>query len=338
MTTIGIGTEKGGFVLNRSNGTWTVTRPHFPGWKVTTWSTTPQGNYLAAVASNWFGSTLHRSGDLENWEQVPNGPAYPDGGPKFNQIWTIHQHGTALLAGVDEAGLFRSHDDGLTWEPVTALNDHPSRPGWFPGLGGLCAHHILSDDDRIWVGISAVGVFRSDDGGDTFERHDQGVKPTGDDPEPLFCVHGLCADPSDPNRIWRQDHTGVYRSADGADSWERIENGLPAAFGFAIRRDDASGRLFVVPLESDTNRLPVDGSFAAYRSDDDGDSWQVAGTGWDDSATYTTVLRGAMDTDGSGGVFFGTTGGDVWATDDSGDHWERIPHGFPRILSVKALG
>jgi hypothetical protein len=338
MTTIGIGTEKGGFVLRDGADGWSVEGPMFPGWKVPAWGVTPTGSYLAALASNWFGPGLHRSDDLNKWEPVSKAPEYPEDGPTFNQIWTIHAHDNTLLAGVDEAGLFRSLDDGDTWEPVSALNDHESRPGWFPGQGGLCAHHILTAGDRIWVGISAVGVFRSEDGGVSFERRDVGVTSPGDDAQgDVFCVHGLASDPDNPDHIWRQDHTGVYRSTDGADSWQRIENGLPAAFGFPIRRDAVTGRLFVVPLEADANRLPVEGALRAYRSDDDGESWKVAGQGWDSGSTYSAVLRGAMDTDGAGGVFFGTTGGDVWATVDSGDSWERLPHSFPRILSVKVL-
>jgi len=338
MTTIGIGTEKGGFVLRDGDGEWRLEGPLFPGWKVTAWGVTPEGSHLAALGSNWFGPALHRSDDLETWDQVAHGPEYPEDGPTLKEIWTIHSHGNSLLAGVDEAGLFRSHDDGHTWEPVAALNEHESRPGWFPGLGGLCAHHILSEGDRIWVAISAVGVFRSDDDGASFHRHDEGVTPTAEDPQLGYCVHGLAADPDDPDRIWRQDHSGVYRSTDGADSWERIESGLPAAFGFPVRHDSRSGRLFLVPLESDGNRLPVDGALRAYRSDDGGDNWMVSGTGWNSASTYTTVLRGAMDTDDEGGVFFGTTGGDVWATRDSGDSWSQVPHGFPRILSVSVLG
>lgn len=336
MATIGIGTEKGGFVLRDEAGNWEVEGPLFPGWKVTTWAKTPGDHYLAALASNWFGPAIHRSPDLVDWEQVPAGPEYPEDGPKLNQVWTIRPHGNALLAGVDEAGLFRSHDDGLNWEPVSALNEFPGRDDWFPGLGGLCAHHILTAGDRIWVGISAVGVFRSDDDGASFRRFDQGVStPDGGDGD-AFCVHGIVSDPADPNHIWRQDHSGVYVTTDGAESWERIEDGLPARFGFPIARDPVSGRVFVIPLAADTNRLPVDGSLRAYHSED-GRTWQVSGTGWEDSATYTTVLRGAMDTDGDGGVFFGTTGGDVWTTADSGDHWSKVPHSFPRILSVRVL-
>ncbi|MDX1448877.1 MAG: exo-alpha-sialidase [Acidimicrobiia bacterium] len=337
MTTIGIGTEKGGFVLRDATDGWRVDGPLFPGWKVTTWSGTPEGHYLAALASNWFGPAIHRSPDLVEWEQIPSGPSYEGESPKLNQIWTIHIHGDTLLAGVDEAGLFRSHDDGLTWEPVPALNDFSGRSEWFPGLGGLCAHHILTAGDSIWVGISAVGVFRSDDGGASFRRCDRGISGVDGGEADAYCVHGIVADPDDPDHIWRQDHSGVYVSEDGAESWERIEEGLPSNFGFPVARDAKSGRVFVVPLEADTNRLPVNGALRAYFSED-GRTWQPSGEGWDDAATYTTVLRGAMHTDGLGGIYFGTTGGDVWASLDSGDHWAKIPHSFPRILSVRVLG
>ena len=147
----------------------------------------------------------------------------------------------------------------------------------------------------------------------------------------------VLADPGDPDTIWRQDHSGVYRTTDGADSWQRIEQGLPANFGFPIVRDPGSGALFVVPLEADVNRTPVEGRFAAYRSTDGGESWQASGVGWPDKPTYDTVLRGAMAVDGDGGVYAGTTGGRLWATDDAGDSWHELPGTFPRIHAVAVL-
>lgn len=337
MQTIGIGTEKGGFIARRTTDGFDITGPLFPGWKVTTWGRTPGGAYLAALGSNWFGPAVQRSTDLEEWEQVPGTPTYPEGGPKLEQIWRFRPEGDRLYAGVAEAGLFRSDDDGLNWEPVAAINEHPQREHWHPGLGGLAAHHILTDGERVVVGISAVGVFRSDDRGETFEPADDGVTNTVTDPRPGWCVHGLVADPDDPDRIWRQDHSGVYRTTNGGRRWERIEEGLPSRFGFPVVRDDASGRLFVVPLTSDENRLPVDGRFRVWRSDDDGDSWHESGTGWPDGATWTAVLRGAMDVDGDGGVVAGTTSGDLWLTEDAGDTWTALPADFPRILSVCVL-
>lgn len=332
---LAIGTEKGGYIID---GEGDVTGPLFPGWKVSSFGRTPDGNYLAGLGSNWFGAAVHRSPDLKDWTQIENGPTYGESRP-LNQMWTFHTVGDRIWAGVAEAGLFFSDDGGDSWQPVDGLNEHRTRSEWQPGFGGLCAHRILTDGDRIWVGISAVGVFRSDDGGQTWELKNDGVPAAGvpDDsprPEVGYCVHNLDHDPDAPQRMWRQDHMGVFRSDDGGDSWERIENGLPAGFGFVMRRDHASGRLFVLPLEADANRVPVEGRFGAYMSEDGGDSWSPAGTGWPDSPTYTSVLRGAVAADGNGRIALGTTGGKVWLTEDTGDTWRELSPTFPRIEAV----
>lgn len=351
MTTLAVGTEKGSWLLQRDGaGTWEVEGPFFPGWRVTALGRAADGTYLAATGSGWFGPGVHRSADLRSWEQVPDGPAFGDGGPRLEQVWTFATSPSGrVLCGVAEAGVFASDDHGLTWSPLESFNAHPTRAAWQPGAGGMCAHKVLLDGERMWVAASAIGVFRSDDGGATFVPRNAGIslavpeeageeaQPDGaseDVPEIGYCVHGVVADPDDADLIWRQDHMGVYRTADGGDSWERIERGLPAGFGFPIVRDDASGALFVVPLAADVNRTPVDGRFAAWRSTDGGDSWSLSGDGWPDEPTYTSVLRGAAATDGDGGVYLGTTGGDLWATADAGDHWQRLPGRYPRIAAV----
>ncbi|MDH3307408.1 MAG: exo-alpha-sialidase [Acidimicrobiia bacterium] len=338
--TLAIGTEKGGFLLDHTAAGWTVRPPLFPGWKVTAFGRAPSGEYLLAVGSNWFGAAIHRSRDLSTWDQVIAGPSYEGLDRPLTQIWTLATQGTRIYAGVDEAGLFRSDDDGVTWQPVTGLNEHETRPGWVPGLGGLAAHRILTDpgnDDRIWCAISAVGLFRSDNGGETWDTKNHGIRQ-GLEIEDFdgigFCVHSVTLDPDNPDHLWRQEHTGVFRSTDGGDSWEPIEKGLPAVFGMIMTRDHASGRLFVIPLESDERRLPVDGRFGVYRSDDNGDTWMPSGTGWPQEPTYTSVLRGAMTADQTGGIFLGTTGGQVWASADLGETWERLPLVVPRILTV----
>ena len=340
---IAVGTEKGGYLVDDSGGGWDVTGPMFPGWKVTAFGETPNGTHLAAVGSNWFGIGIHRSADFEEWEQIDAPPSWPeDTGRKMEQVWTFHTAGDRVWAGVAHAGLFVSEDQGVTWSPVAGLNEHRTRGDWQPGLGGLCAHRVMVDGDTQWVAISAVGVFRSDDGGDTWELRNDGVNPAGvpeDAPRPEvgYCVHCVAHDRDERSRIWRQDHTGVYRTSDGGDSWERIESGLPAAFGFVMWRDDSSKRLFTVPLEADANRVPVDGRFRVYASDDDGDSWQVSGTGWSDAADYTGVLRGAFDGDDHGTVCVGTTGGKLWLTRDNGDTWNRLEPSFPRIGAISIL-
>jgi photosystem II stability/assembly factor-like uncharacterized protein len=185
-------------------------------------------------------------------------------------------------------------------------------------------------------------VFRSDDGGKTFGRFDEGVTPTvSPDKDEVgdlgYCVHAVVADPERSDVIWRQDHKGVYRTTDGGAHWEEIEKGLPANFGFVMVHEGSTGALFTVPLEADVNRLPVDGDLAAFRSFDGGDTWERSGSGWPSGPQYTGVLRKSATTDGNGGVWFGTTGGDVYESTDVGDTWRALPFSVPRILSVAAL-
>jgi photosystem II stability/assembly factor-like uncharacterized protein len=189
----------------------------------------------------------------------------------------------------------------------------------------------------MWVGISAVGVFRSEDGGDTWTPVNQGVEQAAPDeraPEIGYCVHGLAADPSNPDTIWRQDHMGVYRTTDGGDNWKKIEQGLPAGFGFPMVRDGQSGRLFVMPLVGAENRTPPGGRLTAYVSTDGGDSWQPFGNGLPDHPVYAGVLRGAMAGNGEGTIAFGTTAGTVHVTEDAGDRWFNLDLTLPRILAV----
>jgi photosystem II stability/assembly factor-like uncharacterized protein len=343
MKRIAVGTEKGAYLLKGSDSSWTVEGPIFPGWKVTAFGRARDGSHLAAVGSNWFGIGIHRSSDFEEWVETETPPAWPEGsGRKMEQIWAFHDDGERLWAGVADAGLFVSDDGAATWAPVPGLNEHRTRDDWGPGFGGLCAHRILTGADRIWVGISAVGCFRSDDGGVTWEAKNEGVPPVdsaedAERPEVGYCIHGLAHDAIDPNRIWRQDHRGVFRTSDGGDTWTRIEDGLPAGFGFVIWRHPGTGRLLTVPLHSDGSRVPVDGRLRAYVSDDDGDSWQVAGTGWSDSPQFTGVLRGAFGGDESGGFCFGTTGGKIWLTADTGETWRELKPAFPRIAAIRIL-
>lgn len=341
-STLLVGTDKGGYVLTESANGWEVAEPLFPGWRVTAFGRAGDGTHLAGTASGWFGPGIHRSDDLQEWTPVEQGPGYPADGPALEQVWSFATapDGT-LWCGVAEAGLFRSDDHGVTWAPVPAFNEHPTRDQWQPGAGGMCLHRIILDGDRIWAAASAIGVFRSDDGAGTFVPRNAGVDAAVPDggpvPEVGYCVHSLVGDPDDPSRLWQQNHKGVFRSTDSGDSWTRIETGLPAAFGFPMVRDGASGNLFVAPLSADTDRTPVDGDFAVYRSTDDGDSWHRSGTGWPAEPTYDSVLRGAMVGDDDGGIWLGTTSGQVWCTRDSGDIWTRLPGVYPRINALAVV-
>ena len=342
-----VGTEKGAFVCRSGpdRQRWDIEGPLFKGWKVTASGRSPSGRYLLATTSQVYGAALHVSPDLQTWRQIDKGPAYPEGGErKLNQIWTFRCGSTRHYAGVDEAGLFASDDDGESWRPVTGLNDHPTRKGWFPGAGGLCAHAILTHPkrpDQIWCGISAVGAWRSDDGGHTWQPKNEGVRcmsPDPDRPGIGYCVHGLAQDPDDPDTLYRQDHSGMYRTHDGGDSWQRNEDGLASWFGFPITVDAAGRSLFAFPMESDEYRVPVGGACRIYRSRNKGDSWEALGNGLPAGPYDGSVLRGAMsvDTRDPVGVYVGSTSGDVFASADAGDSWQTLPCRLPRVLTVAA--
>ncbi len=343
-----IGTVKGGFVLRSgpARKTWRIEGPIFKGWKVTAAARDPNGRYLVATASVVYGAAIHLGKDLKKWRQVEDGPRYPDGGDrKLTKIWRITVGSKAIYAGVDEAGLFRSADHGTSWEPMSGLNDHPTRAKWSPGAGGLCAHAVLEDPknpDRLWCGISAVGVFRSDDGGRTWNSKNDGVPvviPDKDFKEIGFCVHALVQDPDDAGTIFRQDHAGMFRTRDGGDSWERIEKGLPSRFGFPVVMDPATRALFAFPQESDEYRIACGGRFRVYRSRNGGKSWEPVTRGLPQAHVYAGVLRSAMAVDSLDpcGVYVGSTSGSFHWSADRGNTWKTLPASFPRILCVFAF-
>ncbi len=340
-----VGTAKGGFwATSGDRRTWEVAGPFFKGWRVTTALRMKDGRVMAAVASDIYGPALQVTEDFERWEQLPAGPAYPEGGDRrFREIWTLKEKAGVLYAGVQDAGLFSSADGGASWRAVEGLNEHSTRGGWVPGAGGLCCHALLFGDDpgRMWCGISAVGVFRTDDGGKTWTPRNEGVPCAIEDKEHKgigTCVHGLAQDPDDPNRLFRQDHLGMFRSADGGDRWERNEQGLPSGFGFPIEIDRATKTLFAIPQESDQHRLPAGGALRVFRSTDGGDSWRSASQGLPSRDFFGTVLRGAMAVDGldPGGLYFGTSAGTLHASSDLGESWTNLPVALPRVLHVSA--
>ncbi len=341
-----VGTTKGAFLLRGGHGDWQLEGPLFKGWQVTAAGRSPHGRYVLSTASHVYGPALHVSEDLVDWRQVERPPSYGGAeGRRIDRYWTLAHTPHGLFAGVSEAGLFRAADPAGPWEPVAGLNDHPSRPMWQPGLGGLCAHVVVTHAERpstIWCGISAVGVFRSDDAGTTWHPKNEGVlcalpdktwKGIG------FCVHGLAVDPRDPDVLYRQDHRGMYRSRDAGDSWQPNETGLPASFGFPMVVIPGSGTLLCFPIESDEFRLPPEGKMRVYRSTDGGSTWSPSSRGLPQTHAYATVLRGAMDTDGSDpcGVYFGTTSGTVHVSADEGVSWHSLPWLLPRILCVRAF-
>jgi hypothetical protein len=344
--TIAVGTDKGLFLVSRSSSDWEVGEPQFLGWRVTAFEALTSGTYLAGTGSGWFGPAVHRSVDAKDWNQVTPGPRFGSGdGADLTQIWRFHETPDALYLGVAEAGLFRSDDDGETWSHVDGLRGHESSGSWMPGAGGLCAHSILhhpTDPDRMWVGVSAVGVFRSDDAGASWTLKNDGVQVTGPPEEGVghdigYCVHALVLDPDDPDVLYRQDHRGLYVSRDGAETWQDANGGVPSRFGFPLVMDNSTRHLFAVPQTSDEHRVPVDGRLRVYRSADGTETWHDASNGLPASPAYAGVLRTAMSADHQGLVAFGTTSGELYVSEDSGDSWSAVDVTLPRIFCVTAV-
>jgi photosystem II stability/assembly factor-like uncharacterized protein len=365
-----VGTPKGAAVLKSGTEKW---REDFVlrGWPVTASARDDKGRVYAAVNSPNYGVAIFASDDLGGWTQLAAAPRYrPEdrgnaehhrivsqmdftgvlkaGGRFVDQIWTLHFAHGALYAGVSEAGLFVSRDRGESWQPIDGFNNHPSRDSWTPGFGGLGAHTILNDarnPNRMWVGISAAGFFRTDDGGKTWNPKNKGVNPAVDSAPATTgqCIHHAAHDPENADVIFRQEHRGVHRSDDGGDNWRVIEDGLPVAelsdghrcsFGFPMVMDRRSKSVFVVPLDGDNFRFPRGGQLAIYRSDD-GANWRPRTKGLPENC-YAGVLRGAMAADQNGGIYFGTTSGSVYASGDLGESWREVASGLPRIQSVEA--
>jgi BNR/Asp-box repeat len=354
-----VGTMKGAFVL-RSNGArkdWEVGGPYFPGraiYALALDNRKGRNKLWAAVNSSYWGSYLSASKDFgQTWDE-PNTytvkfPAEADNSVK--QIWQISlghpDEPDVLYCGVEPAALFKSKDAGETWSLVNGLYDHPHRPQWMPGGGGLCLHTILPDPgnkDRIFVAISTGGVYRTDDGGKTWQPRNVGVRaqflpPENRYPEFGQCVHKIVSHPSDPNRLFLQNHWGLYRSDDGGDSWTDIANGVPSDFGFALDIDPNNhNSAFIVPLESDEFRCTPEAKLRVYRTRNAGESWEALTNGLPQENAFETVLRDNLSTDSMNptGVYFGTRNGKLFGSNDAGESWQALAEGLPPITCVRA--
>lgn len=354
--TLLVGTEKGLFRLESDDRrtAWKVREPAHSGWQVYSLFADGRGRrpvVFAGLSSRVYGAHLQRSDDCgQTWVPIEASPRFPEGSPReLKQVWAVQAGAQpeTLWTGVAHAALFRSDDSGATWTLNEALEAHPTREQWLPGAGGLCLHTIVqdpADSERLYVGISAVGVFRSDDGGRSWTIKNHGVKAVLEEearkyPEVMRCVHKFVQDPTEPNRLYQQNHTGVYRSLDAGDTWQRIEDGLPSGFGFPMAMHPRRPRtLFVVPQESDQVRMFPGGRPGVYRTDDAGDRWVRTHAGIEEPS-YSGVLRNAMTADGGSepGIYFGTTGGEVYATFDDGERWTRLPGSFPRVEALAAV-
>jgi photosystem II stability/assembly factor-like uncharacterized protein len=359
-----VGTRKGAFVLSSdgSRKKWDVGGPHFAGWEIYHVKGSPAdpNRIYASQSSSWFGQVMQRSDDGgKTWQTVGNQFTYDgvpgthqwyDGTPhpwEFKRVWHLEPSATepdTVLAGVEDAALFRSTDGGQTWKELSGLRGHGSGPAWAPGAGGLCLHTIMVHPDnpaRMYIAISAAGAFRTDDGGASWTPINKGLT-SQHIPDPSaevgHCVHRIAMHRSRPNVLFMQKHWDVMRSDDGGDLWREVSGNLPTDFGFVMGvHAHEPETVYVVPIKSDSEHFPPDGKLRVYRSRTGGNEWEPLTNGLPQQDCYVNVLRGAMAIDSldSCGVYFGTTGGQVYASADSGNSWAPIVRDLPAVLSVE---
>jgi photosystem II stability/assembly factor-like uncharacterized protein len=352
-----VGTTKGAFLLhsNPARGDWQIDGPHFAGEDVYALLLDQRGgrrSLWASPGNAFFGISLVRSDDFgATWSnREDRDVAFPEGsGLSLKRIWQIQpgrrEEPDHLLIGVEPTCVFESTDNGDTWRPVQGLLEHEHREKWTPGAGGMCLHTIITDPEttqRTLIACSTGGVYRTDDGGDTWNARNVGVRAEFlPDKHPEFgqCVHKVVHHPSKPERLFLQNHWGLYRSDDWGDSWTDIANGVPSDFGFAMTMHPSDpDTVYVVPLESDMFRCCPEGKMRVYRTRDAGESWQPMHEGLPQDGVYETVLRDSMHADSlsPAGIYFGTRSGKVYGSADDGASWMLIREGLPPVTCVKA--
>jgi hypothetical protein len=360
-----VGTRKGAFILT-SDGKrdqWQVEGPHFAGWEMYHLKGSPAdpNRLYASQTSGWFGQMIQRSNDGGNtWEPVGNEFKY-EGTPgthkwydgtqhpwEFKRIWHLEPSPTdpdTVYAGAEDAALFRSTDGGRTWKELPTLRNAKGDL-WQPGAGGMGLHTIIVDPkrpERIYIAISAAGAFRTDDSGQSWKPINRGLISQFELPDPTaevgHCVHRIAMHPSHPDRLFMQKHWDVMRTDNAGDQWNEISGNLPTDFGFPIDiHAHEPETIYVVPIKSDSEHFPIDGKLQVYRSRTGGNEWEPLTNGLPQKDCYVNILRDAMsvDTLQPCGIYFGTTGGQVYASPDSGNTWKAVVHDLPGVLSVEA--
>jgi hypothetical protein len=359
-----VGTRKGAFILSADGkrDKWNVSGPLFEGWEIYHMKGSPVNpdRIFASQSTGWFGQLIQRSDDGgATWTPVGNQFVYDgvsgthqwyDGTPhpwEFARVWHLEpslNDPDTVLAGVEDAALFKSVDGGENWTEVSGLRNHDTGSAWQPGAGGMCLHTIIEspdDPDRIFVAISSAGAFRTDDGGKHWRPINSGLRSEGipdPDAEVGHCVHRIALHPSRPDVLYMQKHWDVMRSDNAGDSWHEVSGNLPSDFGFTIDvHAHEPETVYVVPITSDSVHFPPDGKLRVYRSTTGGGEWQALTKGLPQRNCYVDVLRDSMSVDqlDSCGVYFGTTGGQVYASADAGDTWKAIVRDLPAVLSVE---
>jgi hypothetical protein len=359
-----VGTRKGAFILtsDAKREKWDVSGPHFSGWEIYHMKGSPAdpNRLYASQSSGWFGQMIQRSDDggktfepVDNkftYASVPGTHQWYDGTPhpwEFKRVWHMEpslSDPDTVYAGVEDAAIFRTTDGGKSWGELKGLREHGSGPRWQPGAGGMCLHTILIDPSnpkRIFIAISAAGAFRSDDAGETWKPINKGLvsdmipEKTA---EVGHCVHRIALHKSKPSTLFMQKHWDVMRTDDAGENWRDVGGNLPTDFGFVIDvHAHEPETIYVVPIKSDSHHYPLDGKLQVFRSKTGGNEWEAMTKGLPQKDCYVNVLRDAMAVDSvdSCGIYFGTTGGQVYCSPDGGDNWSAIVHDLPAVLSVE---
>jgi photosystem II stability/assembly factor-like uncharacterized protein len=374
-----VGTRKGAFILTADGKReqWEVSGPHFAGWEIYHLKASPVNpdRIYASQSSGWFGQIIQRSDDGGKTWTTPGGESVPPPGGmpagqsnrfmyegevgthkfydgtqhpwEFKRVWHLEPSLTdpdTVYAGAEDAALFKSADGGTTWKEFPGLR-HAKGDLWQPGAGGMCLHTILLDPgnpQRIFVAISAAGVFRTDDGGASWKPVNRGLQSPYELPDPDaevgHCVHRIARHQSRPNVLFMQKHWDVMRTDDAAENWSEVSGNLPSDFGFPIDvHAHEPETIYVVPIKSDSEHFPPDGKLRVYRSRTGGNEWEALTRGLPQQDCYVNVLRDAMAVDSldSCGIYFGTTGGQVYCSPDGGDTWKPIVRDLPAVCSVE---